>query len=145
MRRHGTIPWRVPIATEELEPGPTMPLPVGPLVLWQSAMITKYDLVLIEFSRDGTNWTILQRSKHYSASRMFFESVRFIIIVTDPRNESTLEIIKVTRDVTEATPLSYQARAPTSWLDQASCIEADEVTGVANATTTEEIVGRCSR
>ena len=34
-----------------------------------------------------------------------------MIIVTGPYNESTREIIKVTRDVTEATPLSYLARA----------------------------------
>ena len=79
-------------------------------------MVTKYDLLLIKFSRDGANWTILQRSKHYSASRMFLrekpESVRFMIIVTDSRSESSREIIKVTRDVTEATLLSKMARAP---------------------------------
>ena len=79
-------------------------------------MTMKYDLMLIEFSRDGANWTILQRSKHFSASSMFLrekpESVRFMIIVTGPRNESTREIIKVIRDVTEAIPLSYLARAP---------------------------------
>ena len=79
-------------------------------------MITKYDLMLIKFNRDGTSWSILQRYKHYSASRMFLrekpQSVRFMIIVTDARNESTCEIIKVTRDVTETTPLSCLARAP---------------------------------
>ena len=76
----------------------------------------KYDLILLEISRDGANWTISQRSKHYSASSMFLrekpESARFMIIVTDPRNESTREVIEGTCDVTEATPLSYLARAP---------------------------------
>ena len=43
-------PWRTPVPNEELEA--------------VSAMITKYDLMLIEFTSDGTNWTILQRSKH---------------------------------------------------------------------------------
>ena len=35
-----------------------------------------------------------------------------MIIVADPRNVSTREIIKVSRDATEATPLTYLARAP---------------------------------
>ena len=78
-------------------------------------MITKNDLMLIEFSRDETSWT-MQRSKHHSVSRMFLrerpQSVKFMVIVTDPRNVSTREIIKVSRDVTEATPLAYLARAP---------------------------------
>ena len=39
--------WRVPIPTEDLEPAPTMPLPVGPIVLWQSATVTKNNLMLI--------------------------------------------------------------------------------------------------
>ena len=93
-----------------------MPLPAGAIVLWQTAMITKYDWILVEFSRDGAHWTIIERSKHYSASRMFLrekpESVRFMILVTDPRNETTREIIQVTRDVTEAIPLSYMTCAP---------------------------------
>ena len=79
-------------------------------------MITKYDLMLIEFSRDETSWTIMQRSKHYSVSSMFLrerpQSVKFMVILTDPRNVSTREIIKVSRDVTEATPWTYLARAP---------------------------------
>ena len=79
-------------------------------------MITKYDLMLIEFSRDETSWTIMQRSDHYSVPRMFLrerpQSVKFMVILTDPRNVSTREIIKVSRDVTEATPLTYLARAP---------------------------------
>ena len=33
-------PWRMPIPTEELEPA-SAPLPVGPIVMWQSAMTTK--------------------------------------------------------------------------------------------------------
>ena len=96
-------PWRMPIPTEELEPASAL-LPVRPIVMWQSAMITKYDMMLIEFSRDGTNWTIVQRRKHYSVRKC-----SCAIIVTDPRNESTREITKVSRDVTEATPRSYLA------------------------------------
>ena len=61
-------PWRMPIPTEELEPAFAL-LPVGPIVMWQSAMTTKYDMMLIEFSRDGRNWTIVQRSKHYSVRK----------------------------------------------------------------------------
>ena len=126
-------PWSMPIPTEELVPA-SAPLPVGPIGLWQSAMITKYDLMLIEFTSDGTSWTIVHRSKHYSASK----SVRFMIIVTDPRNESTREIIKVSRDVTEAAPPSYFGarthRAGTaSWLVKTSCIETGQATCVANA------------
>ena len=59
-------PWRMPIPTEELEPA-SAPLFVGPIALWQSAMVTKYDLMLIEFSRDGTNWTTAQRSENVLA------------------------------------------------------------------------------
>ena len=79
--------------------------------------------------------TSYSESKHYSASRMLLrekhESVRFMIIVKDPRKESTREIIKVSRDVTEATPLSYSERAPIELvprrgLVQASCIETDQ-------------------
>ena len=79
-------------------------------------MITKYDLLLIECSRDETSWTIMQRSKRYSVSTMFLrekpESAKFVVIVTDPRNVSTCEVIKVSRDITEATPLTHLARAP---------------------------------
>ena len=79
-------------------------------------MITKYDLMLIEFTSDGASWTIIQRSKHDSVSRMFLrekpQSVRFMIIVTDPCNVSTHEVIKVSREVTEATPLMCAAQAP---------------------------------
>ena len=79
-------------------------------------MITKYDLMLMEFSRDGTNWTMIQRSNHYSVSTIFLrekpESAKFMVIVTDTRNVSTREIIKASRDITETTPLTYLARAP---------------------------------
>ena len=58
----------------------------------------------------------MKRSKHYSVSRMFLrekaESAKFVVIVTDPRNVSTREIIKVSRDITEATLLTHLARAP---------------------------------
>ena len=44
------------------------------------------------------NWTIMQRSKHYSVSRMVLcekpETVKFMLIVTDPPIVSTREIIK---------------------------------------------------
>ena len=40
-----------------------------------------------------------------------FEKSNLTLEVTDPRKESTREIIKVTRDVTEATTLSYSALA----------------------------------
>ena len=79
-------------------------------------MITKYDLMMIEFDRDGKNWTIMQRSKHYSVSRMVLrdrpQSVKFMLIVTDPPNVSTREIIKISREFTEITALSYGARVP---------------------------------
>ena len=75
------------------------------------------------------------------------ETVRFMIFVTDPRNECTRKIPKVTRDDTEAIPLSvHDARThrigTASWLGQASCLEADKATCIANSTTTEETVGR---
>ena len=58
----------------------------------------------------------MQRSKHYSVSRKVLrekpESVKFMLIVTDPPNVSTHEISKVSREFTEITPLSYSARAP---------------------------------
>ena len=41
-----------------------------PIALWRAATITKYDLMMIEFDRDARNWAIMQRSKHYSVSRM---------------------------------------------------------------------------
>ena len=88
---------------------------MGPIELWQSAMITKYDLMLIEFTSDATSWTIIKRNKHCSVSRMFLrekpQSVRFMIIVTDPLKMSTLEVIKVSREVTETVPLICASKA----------------------------------
>ena len=79
-------PWRMPTPAES-EPVPT-PDAVGPIALWRTAMIPKYDLMMIEFDRDGKNWTIMQRSKHYSVSRTVKrdqpQSVNFKLIVTDP-------------------------------------------------------------
>ena len=45
--------------------------PVGPIALWQTAMVMTYDLMLIKVSRDGTNWTIIQQRNHFSVSKMF--------------------------------------------------------------------------
>ena len=108
-------PWRTPIPTEELETE-SVPLPVGPVGLWRSAMTTSYDLMMIEFKSDKARWTIIQRSKHSSVSRMFLrekpQSVRFMIVVPDPLNVSTREVITVSREVTEATPLICAAQAP---------------------------------
>ena len=107
-------PWRMPTLLES-EPV-TTPSPVGPISLWRAAMITKYDSRMIEFDRDGKNWTIMQRSKHYSVTRMFLrdqpQSVKFIFIVTEPPNVSTREVINISREFTEVTALSYGARAP---------------------------------
>ena len=69
----------MPTPTVELEPAQA-PLPVGPIALWQPAMVTKYEWMLIEFSRDGTSWTLIQRSNYYSlntAKQLFlgFENV----------------------------------------------------------------------
>ena len=104
-------PWRETVQTVAVEtPQPT--LPTGPVVLLQTANVTKYNLILVEFSRDRKNWTVKQRSKHHSASRLFLRekpvSLRIMILARDPDNESTREITKVTRDVSEAVPLSYE-------------------------------------
>ena len=56
-------PWRKSIPTEE----PTtdsVPLPVGPIAMWQAAMITSYDMMMIEFTSDKASWNLLQRTKH---------------------------------------------------------------------------------
>ena len=56
-------------------------------------MTMKYDFMIIEFDGDGKNWTILPRSRHYSVSRIVLrgqpQSVKFMLIVTDPPNVST--------------------------------------------------------
>ena len=43
------------------------------------------------------------------------QGVKFMLIVTEPPNVSTREVIKISREVTEETALSYGARAPSSW------------------------------
>ena len=63
-------------------------------------MVTKYDMVTALITR------------HREFFREKTESVRFMILVTDPRNETLREIIKVTRDVSEEIPLTYLMRAP---------------------------------
>ena len=74
-----------------------------------------------------------------------------MIIVTDPRNKSTQQVYARdhqcdSRRYGGNTSVISGARTyrigTASWLDQASCIEADQVTFVANVTTTEEIVDR---
>ena len=78
-------------------------------------MITKFDVMMIESDRAGKNWTITQRCKHYSVTRMILcdqpRSVKFMLIVTEPPNVSAREIIRISRELTEAL-LSYGARAP---------------------------------
>ena len=72
--------------------------------------------MMIEFDRDGKNWTITQRSKHYSVTRMILrdrpQNVKFMLIVTETPNVSTRKVIKISREFTEVTALSYGARAP---------------------------------
>ena len=81
-------------------------------------MITKYDLMMIEFDRDGKNRTITQRRKHYSVTKMILrdraQSVKFMLIVTEPPNVSTREIIKISREFTEVTALSEHVHL-SSW------------------------------
>ena len=71
---------------------------------------------MIEFDRDGKNWSIMQQSKHYSVSRVVLrdrpQSVKFMLIVAHPPNVSTREIIKISLEFTEITALTYEARAP---------------------------------
>ena len=85
-------------------------------MMWRSAMNTSYDIMMIEFTGDRASWTINRRSKHSSVARMVLRetprSVRFMIIVTDPLNVSTQKVIKVSREVTEATLLSCVSQAP---------------------------------
>ena len=118
-------PWRAPIPKEELE-AESAPIPVGPIGPWQSAMITKYDLMQIEFASDGTSWTIIQQSKHYSVSRMLATERA----VHDHRDRR--EVIKVSREVTEAR-LSDMLGASTS---RDGTVEAAQT----NASTCQETV-----
>ena len=94
-------PWRMPTPVES-EPVLTL------VSLWRAAMITKYDLMMIEFDRE--------RSKHSLATRMILrdrpQSVKFMLIVTEPPNVSTHEVIKISREFTEVTALSHGAHAP---------------------------------
>ena len=107
-------PWRKSSPAEELTTD-SVPLPVGPIAMWQAAMITNYDM-MIEFTSDKASWNILQPTKHTSVAKMFVrdqpQSVRFMILVTDPLNLSQREVIKVTREVTETTPLICSPQAP---------------------------------
>ena len=72
--------------------------------------------MMTEFPSDKASWTIIQRSKHSSVSRMVLRetprSVRFMVIVTDPLNVSTREVMKVSREVTEIIPLICASQAP---------------------------------
>ena len=109
-------------------------------------MNTKYDLMMIEFDRDGKNWTITQRTKHYMIFRDRPQSVKFMLIVTEPPNASTREVIKSSREFTEVAVLSNGARAPVElvprqgWLKHE--IESDQATAtcVAYASTREHNV-----
>ena len=61
-----------------------------------------------------------------------------MLIVTDPPNVSTREIINISREFTEITALSYGARAPlalvaASAMAETHEIESDQATCVANA------------
>ena len=107
--KNNRYPWRMPTPVES-EPVAS-PSPVCPIALWRAAMITKYDLLMI-----GKNWTITQRSKHYSVTRMILrerpQSVKFMLIVTEPPDVSTREVINISREFTEVTAPSYGARAP---------------------------------
>ena len=106
--------WRQSFPVEELSTD-SVPLPVGPIAMWQAAMISSSDKMMIEFTSDGSSWNILQRTKHTSVAKMFVrdqpQSVRFMIIVTDPLNLSQREVIKVTREVTETTSLICSPQA----------------------------------
>ena len=108
-------PWRESIPAEELTTD-SVPLPEGPIAMWQAAMITSYDLMMIEFTGDKASSHILQRTKHTSVAKIFVrdqpQSVRFMIIVSDPLNLSQREVIIVTREVTETTPLICSPQAP---------------------------------
>ena len=107
-------PWRKSVPEEELTTK-SVPLLLGSIVMRQSAMITSYDM-MIGFTSDRASWNIIRRNKHSSVARMFVrekpQSVRFMIIVTDPLNVSTREVIKVSREVTETIHLICASQAP---------------------------------
>ena len=108
-------PWRKSIPAEELTTD-SVPLPVGPIAMWEAAMITSYDMMMIEFTSDKASWNILQRTRHTSVARMFVrdqpQSVRFMIIVSDPLNLSQRLVIKVIREVTDTIHLICSPQAP---------------------------------
>ena len=108
-------PWRKSIPEEELTTD-SVPLPVGPIAMSQSAMITSCDMMMIEFTSDKTSWNIIQGTMHTSVAKKFVrdqpQSVRFMIVVSDPLNLSQREVIKVTREVTETLPLICSPQAP---------------------------------
>ena len=97
-------PWRKSNPTEEQTS------------MWKSAMITSYDMIMIEFTSDKASWNILKRTRHTSVARIFVrdqpQSVRFMSIVTDPWNLSLRGVIKVTREITETTPLTCSPQGP---------------------------------
>ena len=78
-------------------------------------MITIYDLMMSEFRSCWEELDHTQRSKHYSVTRMILrdrpQSVKIMLIVTEPPNVSTREVIKISREFAEGTALSYGARA----------------------------------
>ena len=108
-------PWRKSIPAEELTTD-SVPLPVGPIATWQAAMITSYDMMMIEFTSDKASWNILQRTRHTSVAKMFVrdqpQSVRFMIIVSDALNLSQRLVIKVIREVTDTIHLICSPQAP---------------------------------
>ena len=72
---------------------------------------------------------------------------KFILIVREPPNVSTREVIKISREFTEVTALSYGARAPvelvpTSKMTETYEVESDQATAtcVAHASTCEQNV-----
>ena len=142
-------PWRMPTPVES-KPVAT-PSPVDPIALWRGAVMTKYDLMMMEFDRDGKNWTITQRGKHHSVSRMILrdrpQSVKFMPIVTEPPSVSTSEVIEISSEFTEVTARSYGARTPielvpASGMAETYEIESDQATAtrVAYASTCEQNV-----
>ena len=126
-------PWRTPTPVES-EPVST-PSPVGTITL----AITKDDSMMIEFDRDGKSRTITQRSKHYPFTRMILrdrpQSVKFILIVTEPPNVSTREVIKISREFTEATALSFGASAPVELVPRPGWLKNMKSNPTATATT----------
>ena len=114
-REHGVSVEEVAIPAEELTTD-SVPLPVGPIAMWHAAMIRSYDMMMIEFTSGKSSWNIIQRTKRSSVARTFVrekpQNVRFMIIVTDPSNVSTREVIQVTREVIKTKPMICSPKAP---------------------------------